>query len=1364
MFNHETNEASLLRACLEGQTETFAAIVQKYQSLICAITYSATGSVDKSEELAQQAFIKAWNNLSQLKDLTKFRAWLCSIARHVVNDSFRRQKNDITSKAISMDSIQEHPSEDAGPVEAAISKEREAIVHEALSKIPDAFREPLVLYYREDRSYRQVADQLGFSEHTARDRISRAKSLLREKVASLVEDTIERTKPSKAFTTAVIASIAGLAIKGSGAAAAAGLGAATSATGTATGVASIMSGVTAKIITTIAVVAIGITAVVTYKHVNKPSQEPEFSQSIIVVQEKENEQKRITEKPYEQSSDNSAKLLTVDKSESGLETGGTVVKSPEPVLTKDAEFKFEPKGMLSGVITDIDTGEPVIDAKVTIGGSRANIAETDSNGFYYFEERQVIEAGNCRVGVTSKEYVGITDYDSMPIVNIQKGKQAVKHFQLEKACMINVLVLDHNNNPIEKARLFATSLADERKREVGERFREQMTDKYGYVLLGGLKPAQTPYLITATHRGYEQWVEEKARRYSTSKRDYAPGHLKVTLTDPNVTEYGEIVLEKGITVNGYADYKDGVPASGLKIGAIPLWWHANRYPQSYQIDANGNFTLEHIIPGSYKLEADIPEGTDMWRGLHIGQFKLPPDNNEPLFVQIPEKSPQALVSISGTVSFVGEETPSSVIIDAYSPQAGRGTTHLGYDYEIRQFQKDFSIDRLEPGTYRLNFSGSGIEDKTIESVQAPCEGLQVQLVCSAKPKLKGSVLNLQTGEPVRKFKVRARKLGTLRGANYVQPSQWIEFEHTDGKFELEAVGPGIYQVQVASEGFARSWSQEINTDENMPVAIELTAGGIIRGRVVNSKAEVINNAKVIPLSKAGGTMPRVLNEFVSQEGAVETVNGQFVLKNIAAGIETIKVVHPDYSFSIREGIEVVDGQTAADIEIVLSKGGTIEGYVYDGEGKAQSGVVLYVQDASGYGGSGDEEAGRLGMATTDAKGFYHVEGLPEKMCYVKRQNEWESTGVVRRALVPQNDKTIRLDFGGKPVVTGQVILGDRFLANHRIQLGAVDNPHFGTTKCYALTDIEGNFVFRGVPAGKHSIYYEHPNKRNEWVKIATFNVGNQDLDLGIVPEQMSRIRVNVINEQKDPNCVITRVYLQEGTEIWGQKMGDVVPPDQPDQPYVITNVMPGNHRLVLLRKDEVMICQEMEVADEKVDLELKVPSGTSAISGRFLSDSQQWVMMWREDKKLVAYLKPGKDETFKVKNLPTGHYLVGGNTMLDNAALLEFDLLYGQSKRIDIDTTEWSKMSLGWLLTQIVGPDGSPITGADVWLESHSGVVEPLYNSTQGQYFITEPGEYTLCASYPGYTKVTQQVFVRSHDLQINQAKLSPVVIRLEKD
>ena len=71
------SEIKLLKKCLKGNPQTIEIIVAKYQELICAITFSGTTGIRQREELAHQPFINACKNLSQLKDLTKFRLWLC---------------------------------------------------------------------------------------------------------------------------------------------------------------------------------------------------------------------------------------------------------------------------------------------------------------------------------------------------------------------------------------------------------------------------------------------------------------------------------------------------------------------------------------------------------------------------------------------------------------------------------------------------------------------------------------------------------------------------------------------------------------------------------------------------------------------------------------------------------------------------------------------------------------------------------------------------------------------------------------------------------------------------------------------------------------------------------------------------------------------------------------------------------------------------------------------------------------------------------------------------------------------------------------------------------------------------------------
>jgi RNA polymerase sigma factor (sigma-70 family) len=225
-----TKESELLQASLGGSREAFGSIIGQYQSLICGITYSATGDVGKSEELAQETFIRAWKGLRQLKDLERFRAWLCMIARNVVRTSIKRRGQDAIDAAEPLEAAEKIQSAEAGPAERVISKEQQAIVWGALQGIPETYREPIVLFYRQKQSINQVASGLGLSEDVARQRLSRGRKMLKAEIATVVEDVLGRTRPSKVFTVAVIAAlpalttqtataaVAGAAVKGAPAA------------------------------------------------------------------------------------------------------------------------------------------------------------------------------------------------------------------------------------------------------------------------------------------------------------------------------------------------------------------------------------------------------------------------------------------------------------------------------------------------------------------------------------------------------------------------------------------------------------------------------------------------------------------------------------------------------------------------------------------------------------------------------------------------------------------------------------------------------------------------------------------------------------------------------------------------------------------------------------------------------------------------------------------------------------------------------------------------------------------------------------------------------------------------------------------
>lgn len=201
------DDAELVHACRAGNQEAFGQIVARYQSLICALAYSATGSLSQSEDLAQETFLAAWKELNGLREPTKLRAWLCGIARNLINNFLRKQGRDPSHHAESLEGIHEAHSLEPQPAEHAISKEEAEILWRALERIPETYREPLVLFYREHQSIEAVAQKLDLTEEAARQRLSRGRKLLENEVLSFVEGALAKTAPSAAFVVAVVAAL-----------------------------------------------------------------------------------------------------------------------------------------------------------------------------------------------------------------------------------------------------------------------------------------------------------------------------------------------------------------------------------------------------------------------------------------------------------------------------------------------------------------------------------------------------------------------------------------------------------------------------------------------------------------------------------------------------------------------------------------------------------------------------------------------------------------------------------------------------------------------------------------------------------------------------------------------------------------------------------------------------------------------------------------------------------------------------------------------------------------------------------------------------------------------------------------------------
>jgi RNA polymerase sigma factor (sigma-70 family) len=211
------NDAELVAECLEGRRDAFGHIVERYQSLICSLAYSATGSLGRSEDLAQETFLVAWQQLPGLREPASLRPWLCGIARNLIGKALRRDGREPLHAAEPLEAAQGAAATELLPPERTISNEEEAILWRSVERIPEIYREPLVLFYREHRSVEKVAAELDLTEDTVRQRLSRGRKLLHEQVLAFVEGALEDSNPGAAFTVGVLAALPLLAASATGA-------------------------------------------------------------------------------------------------------------------------------------------------------------------------------------------------------------------------------------------------------------------------------------------------------------------------------------------------------------------------------------------------------------------------------------------------------------------------------------------------------------------------------------------------------------------------------------------------------------------------------------------------------------------------------------------------------------------------------------------------------------------------------------------------------------------------------------------------------------------------------------------------------------------------------------------------------------------------------------------------------------------------------------------------------------------------------------------------------------------------------------------------------------------------------------------
>ena len=167
----------------------FNALVIAHGRFVMSVAYTVVRNSEDAEDVAQETFFRVFRagNLGKIEHM---RAWLGRIAwRLALSRSRSRSRN--RQRLQSDDLLRTLPSRETGADELLIRREREALLERVLQSLPRDLRETFILLAVEEMTSRSAAEILGIPESSVRNRLFRARGLIKEKLAALMEESNE---------------------------------------------------------------------------------------------------------------------------------------------------------------------------------------------------------------------------------------------------------------------------------------------------------------------------------------------------------------------------------------------------------------------------------------------------------------------------------------------------------------------------------------------------------------------------------------------------------------------------------------------------------------------------------------------------------------------------------------------------------------------------------------------------------------------------------------------------------------------------------------------------------------------------------------------------------------------------------------------------------------------------------------------------------------------------------------------------------------------------------------------------------------------------------------------------------------------
>jgi RNA polymerase sigma factor (sigma-70 family) len=202
------NLCSDVELAQSGDQQAFGRLINQTRNLVSSIALSIVKDLDNSEDVAQQVYIGAWQNMSELKNTNSFLPWLRQMTRYKALNFMRDNKTRQKIDGEEADLILAQFCDPKLDIDSSLQREQSNVILQGfINQLPEESREIVLLYYREEQSSRQVARLLEQSEANIRKKLSRVRQLLHEQILRKHGRLLLSTAPALGFSSLVLMAI-----------------------------------------------------------------------------------------------------------------------------------------------------------------------------------------------------------------------------------------------------------------------------------------------------------------------------------------------------------------------------------------------------------------------------------------------------------------------------------------------------------------------------------------------------------------------------------------------------------------------------------------------------------------------------------------------------------------------------------------------------------------------------------------------------------------------------------------------------------------------------------------------------------------------------------------------------------------------------------------------------------------------------------------------------------------------------------------------------------------------------------------------------------------------------------------------------